>query len=128
MFEGKKIKTFVVDDDAEVLKTLKKILERKGHEVEAFSAAPAALERLKEEPPDLILTDLKMPEMDGIQFLTSARAVHPDIPVILITGFATIDTAVSAIKWGAFDYLRKPFEIKHIYEVIDRALASVKRG
>ena len=124
MFNNKKIKTLVVDDDAEVLKTLVKILKKKGHDVFPFESSITALEYLKQEKMDLILTDLKMPEMDGIQFLSRAKTLRPDAPVILITGFATIDTAVSAIKWGAFDYLRKPFEIKKIYEVVDRALSS----
>ena len=124
MFEAEKVRTLVVDDDAQVLRTLRRIIERKGHEVFSFESALAALDHLKREKVDLILTDLKMPEMDGIQFLSQAKALCPQAAVILITGFATIETAVSAIKWGAFDYLRKPFEIKKIYEVMDRALAS----
>lgn len=123
-----KIRTVVVDDDAEVLKTFKKILERKGHRVYAFESARAALEHLGKETADLILTDLKMPEMDGIQFLTQAKILRPHVPVIMTTGFAAIDTAVSAIKLGAFDYLKKPFELKKIYDVIDRALAAKNRG
>ena len=128
MFEKNRVKTLAVDDDAEVLRTIKRILERRGHEVFAFESARSALEHLKAEPVDLILTDLKMPEMDGIQFLSRAKALRPNVPVILITGFATIETAVSAIKWGAFDYVRKPFEVKKIYEVIERALGSKKGG
>ena len=60
--------------------------------------------------------------------MNQAKQIHPRTPVILVTGFASIDTAISAIKWGAFDYLRKPFEIKKIYEVIDRALKSAQGG
>ena len=128
MFEKNRVKTLAVDDDAEVLRTIKRILEKKGHEVFAYDSAGAALEHLKKETVDLILTDLKMPEMDGIQFLSRAKALRPYVPVILITGFATIETAVSAIKWGAFDYVRKPFEVKKIYEVIEGALGSKKGG
>ena len=124
MFETKKIKALVVDDDPDVLRTLAKILKRKGQDVHPFESPVAALEYLKREKVDIILTDLKMPEMDGIQFLYQAKALCPRVPVILITGYAAIDTAVSAIKLGAFDYLRKPFEIKKIYEVIDRALSA----
>lgn len=118
------MKILVVDDDAQVLRTLRKILEKKGHQVLAFGSALAALERLKEEPVDLILTDLKMPEMDGIEFLSRAKALHPETPVILVTGFATIEMTVSAIKRGAFDFLKKPFEVQKIVEVVERALAS----
>ena len=122
MFEREKTRVIVVDDDAEVLKTLRKILLRRGYEVFPFESSVQAVEFLKKGKVDLILSDLKMPEMDGIQFLNRAKGLHPKTPFILITGFATLDTAISAIKWGAFDYLRKPFEVKKIYEVIDRAL------
>ena len=129
MFEPKeKIKVLVVDDDGEVLKTLKKILLRRGYEVLAFESPVEALERLKAERVDLILTDLKMPQMDGVQFVSRAKEIHPRTPVILVTGYATVETAVAAVKWGAFDYLCKPFEIKKIYEVIDNALKSGKGG
>ncbi|OGR86481.1 MAG: hypothetical protein A3A86_06790 [Elusimicrobia bacterium RIFCSPLOWO2_01_FULL_60_11] len=122
MFENKDIRIVVADDDAEVLKTLAKILKRRGYEVFPFDSPHKALDFLRQEKVDLILSDLKMPDMDGIQFLDKAKKIHPKTPFILITGYATVDTAVSAIKWGAFDYLRKPFEVKKIYEVIDKAL------
>ena len=128
MFEAHKVKTLIIDDDAEVLRTLKKIVTKKGHLVWAFESALSALDYLKKEPVDLILSDLKMAEMDGIQFISQAKVLCPQAPMILVTGFASIETAVSAIQMGAFDYLRKPFEIKKIYEVIDRALASKKRS
>ncbi len=117
-----------MDDDVQVLRTLRKILERRGYVVTASENPIEALEIVKKEEFDLIVTDLKMPGMDGIQFLTQAKAARPGTPIILITGFAAIDTAVSAIKWGAFDYLRKPFEIKKIYDVIDRALQEKGGG
>jgi DNA-binding NtrC family response regulator len=120
----KEIRILVVDDDSAVLKTLKKVLNKKGYLVFDFDDPALALEHLAKEGVDLILTDLKMPQMDGIQFMVQALKSQPSAPVILITGFATIDTAVSAVKLGAFDYLRKPFEISKIYEVIARALES----
>ncbi len=122
MFDSKKTRVVVVDDDAEVLRTLKKILLRRRYEIFAFDSPIAALEHLRKEKADLILSDMKMPQMDGLQFLIQAKTLQPTTPFILITGYATIDTAVSAIQWGAFDYLRKPFEVKKIYEVIDLAL------
>ena len=124
MFENKKIRILVTDDDAELLKTLVKILSRRGYQTFPFESPVKALEFLKGEKVDLILSDLKMPEVDGIQFLDRAKSIRPKTPFILITGFATVDTAVSAIKNGAFDYLRKPFEVKKIYEVVDRALQT----
>lgn len=124
MFENKKIRVMVTDDDAEVLKTLVKILSRRGYQTFPFGSPVNALEFLKKEKVDLILSDLKMPGIDGIQFLDRAKSICPKTPFILITGFATVDTAVSAIKYGAFDYLCKPFEVKKIYEVVDRALQT----
>ena len=111
-----------MDDDAEVLRTLVKVISRRGYEVFPFDSPLKALMFLKRESADLILSDLKMPEMDGTQFLYDSKKLHPDVPFILITGYATIETAVTAIQNGAFDYLRKPFEVKKIYEVLDRAL------
>ena len=124
MFEAKKIRVVIADDDADVLKTLVKILSRRGYQTFPFESPLKALEFIKKEDSDLILSDLKMPEIDGIQFLDRVKSIRPKIPFILITGYATVDTAVSAIKFGAFDYLRKPFEVKKIYEVVDRALQT----
>ncbi len=121
---GKKIRILAVDDDAQVLGTLKKILEKKSYEVLGYTNPVDALARLKTGWVDLILTDLKMPEMDGLQFLEKAKRISPATPIILITAFATIETAVSAIRWGAYDYLTKPFEIKKICEVVKRCLKS----
>ena len=127
MFEFKKgIRVLVVDDDFYALGVLKEVLEKKGCRILDFTNPHAALEELKKEKVDLVLSDLKMPEMDGIHFMNQVKKMYPLVPVILITGFASIDTAVSAMKWGAFDYLKKPYEIPKIYEVIGRALQSIE--
>src|SRR3989344_5968191 len=114
----------MVDDDPEVLRTLEKIMKRKGYQTIPFSNPLLALETMRTRRPDLILTDLKMPEMDGIQFMQEAKKIHPSVPVVLITAYATVDTAVSAIQLGGFDHVRKPFEISRIYAVIEKALES----
>ena len=116
----------IVDDDKEVLNTLQRILQKRDYQVFTCDKPTQALEMLQSQPMDLILSDLKMPEMNGIQFLYQVKQDHPAIPVILVTGFGSIDSAVKTIQWGGFDYLQKPFEAKKIYEVIERALASSK--
>ena len=120
------MKVLVVDDDGPTLGALKRVIERDGHEALVFDNPVDALARMESEPVDLILTDLKMPGMDGIQFLYKLKSIYPRIPVILLTGHATVDSAVEAMQWGAFDYLRKPCEVTKIQEVIGRAVEFVK--
>lgn len=127
MFNSNKgIKILLVDDEPEILRTLKRILAKKNYAVITFEEPAKALEHLKTDAVHLIITDLKMPEMDGLQFLYRAKLLRPDTPVILVTGYATIPTAVSAIQTGAYDYIRKPFDIKKIYAVVEQALAYSK--
>lgn len=122
------LRILVVDDEPEILRTLKRILARKGYDVVTFEDPFKALDHLKTDRVHLILTDLKMPEMDGVQLLLRIKQHYPAIPVVLITAYATISTAVTAMQQGAFDYLRKPFDIKRIYEVVESALDSLKCG
>ncbi len=118
------IKIVIVDDEPEILKTLKRILEKKDYVVSIYENPVEALNFLKSNPVDLVITDLKMPEMDGILFLMSVKEFYPSVPIILITGYATIATAVTAIQKGAYDYIRKPFDVQKIYGVVEQALAS----
>lgn len=122
MFNPINLRVVVVDDEPEVLRTLGRILMKRGCEVFPFQSPLAALDFLKKQGADLIFSDLKMPEMDGIQFLHEAKSLRPAPPFILITGFASISTAVSAIQWGAAEYIQKPFDIKKIYDVMDKVL------
>ncbi len=123
----KKMKILIVDDEPDSLKVLKDIIEKKGYTTLAFQSPVQALNKIKTEEVDLILTDLKMPEMDGIQFLYQVKANHPLIPIIVLTGYASIDSAVKAVQWGAFDYLRKPCEVTRIYDVLERAGEFIKK-
>ena len=116
----------IVDDDKDVLNTLRRILERREYQVATCDGPLAALERLESYAADLVLSDLKMPEMNGLQFLYQVKRKRPSVPVILITGFGSVDSAVAAIQGGGFDYLQKPFEAKKIYEVVERALNADK--
>jgi DNA-binding NtrC family response regulator len=102
-------KILAVDDEPEMLETLEEILSGAGYQVRIETESPKAFELIATERPDLIITDLVMPEGDGIDFLERVKAHYSHIPVILLTGYATVDSAVEAMKKGASDYLSKPF-------------------
>src|SRR5438045_2592405 len=97
-------------------------LAREGHEITAAYDGPAALSKLGERKFDLMITDLKMPKMTGIELLTEAKKLRPDMPVVLMTAFATVQTAVEAMKLGAYDYLQKPFDGEEIKHLVERTL------
>lgn len=114
----------IVDDHTEVLSTIDRMLRKKGYQTETFDNPVSALERLKSAAFDLVITDLKMPQMDGLQLLYRVKQSNPGLPVVMITAYSSISTAVEAIKNGGFDYIRKPFDMQHLYGVVERALAS----
>jgi len=117
-----KIVILVIDDESVIRDGLQRILQGDRFEVETCKSGHIALERLQEKDFGLIITDLKMPGMNGIEVLKAVKALQPDIPVIMITGYATVDTAVEAMKNGAIDYIAKPFTPDQIHEKIERAL------
>jgi len=112
----------VIDDDPVALKQLRRILEKLGHRVSTFSNPLRALERLEESSCDLLISDFKMPYLDGLEVLNRAKRIHPDIEVVLITGYASLDGAVEATKQGAFHYLAKPFTPDQVRSVVSQAL------
>lgn len=114
----------VVDDEAVIRDGLKRVLEGESFVVETCSSGFHALEIMQQRELDLIITDLKMPGMSGIEVLKSVRILQPDIPVILITGYASIDTAVDAMKNGAADYISKPFAPDLLLEKVRIALGQ----
>ena len=112
----------VVDDDRELLTPLCDVLSEIGHEVACFASAEEALGVFQEQAFDLILVDLMMPQMDGIAFMKAAKTKDPLLVCIIVTGHATVQTAVEAMKEGAFDYLTKPLNWKALRPVLSRAL------
>ncbi len=111
-----------VDDERNVVESVKKALERVGYSVEVAGSAEAAQDRLERGPVDLVLCDIKLPGMDGMALLEHIKQTCPGTIVVMITGYATIESAVAAIKMGATDYLPKPFTPDQLRHVIARAM------
>jgi nitrogen regulation protein NR(I) len=116
----------VVEDDETIQNVLKSFLEKKGFEVTLAQNGEAALDLLRTETFDLVLTDLVMPGKGGMEVLKGAAASQPDTPVIVVTGFGTVQSAVEAMRAGAFDYLTKPFNLEELMIVLNKALSVSK--
>src|SRR5208282_3826748 len=112
----------IVDDQDMMRDSLAQILVRDGHEVVAAPDGAAAVARLGAARFDLLITDLRMPKMTGLELLAEAKRLRPDIPVVLMTAFATVANAVEAMKLGAYDYIQKPFNGDEIKLLVDRTL------
>jgi DNA-binding NtrC family response regulator len=112
----------VIEDDAKLREVLKKILDKKGFVVEVSATGSDAIERIEERLFDIALTDLKMPGMGGMDVLKAVKRISPQTYVIIMTAFGTIDSAVEAMKNGAFDYVTKPFRTEEILVVINKVL------
>lgn len=121
-------KILVVDDEQNMRIALFEALNRNGHEVTVAENGRMALELVGKGVPDLVITDIKMPEMDGLALLRQLKTAHADLPVVIMTGFATVDTAVQAMKLGAFDYILKPFPVEIIEETVARVFARQVPG
>jgi nitrogen regulation protein NR(I) len=117
----------IVDDERNLRRVLAAHLKREGWEVEEAADGAEALERLARGAWSLVITDLKMPNLDGLGLLEQTAARHPDLPVVLITAHGTIETAVTAMKRGAFDYITKPFDQEELLAVVRKALATSER-
>ncbi|MGD0275202.1 MAG: sigma-54 dependent transcriptional regulator, partial [Syntrophales bacterium] len=117
-------KILIVDDDQGMRDFLEIMLTREGYEVASSADAIKALNLLKKESFDLVITDLKMPKMDGIEFLKRIKEVSPETLSILITAYASGETALSALREGAYDYLEKDFDIEDLKGIIRSALAK----
>jgi len=115
-------KLLIVDDEAALMTALCKTLELEGYSTTGFTSAREALAHLREHSFDLLLTDLMMPEMDGITLLGAAQAIDRDLAGIVMTGHGTIDTAVKSLQSGAVDYVLKPFRLDNLLAVLTRAL------
>ena len=107
-----KNKVWVIDDDKSIRWVLEKALQKASINTRCFSNANGLLAALEEETPDALLTDIRMPGIDGIELLNKIQFSHPELPVIVMTAHSDLESAVSAFHSGAFEYLPKPFDIK----------------
>ena len=110
----KKQRVLIADDEQNIRRVLEAILKRAGFRPTAVADGEAALQALREEPFAALITDLKMPKMDGMELLRRAREEFEDMPVVMITAHGSVNSAVEAVKLGAFDYIEKPFEDRAI--------------
>jgi two-component system, NtrC family, response regulator HydG len=116
----------IVDDQDMMRDSLAATLVREGHEVVAAYDGQAGLNKLNERKFDLMITDLKMPKMTGIELLGEAKKLRPEMPVVLMTAFATVQTAVEAMKLGAYDYIQKPFDGDEVKLLVERTLEHAR--
>jgi two-component system response regulator AtoC len=116
----------VVDDDEGALKALMQVLRKESYRVEGASSGAEALQRLAQEPADLVITDIRMQRMDGMELMRELHARWPKLPVIVMTAFASIDTAIRSIHEGAYDYISKPYEVDDLRLTVRRALEQAR--
>ncbi len=113
----------VVDDDEETVTLLREILSKEGYSVDTAADGKTALDRINSSrAPELVISDIHMPDLDGMGLLAELRVRHQDVPVILMTAYGSLKTAVDGLRSGAFDYLSKPFIVDDIRLVVKRAL------
>lgn len=113
-----KNRILIVDDEQNVRQLIAKVLEKEGYEILTACNGEEGLEVFQKNNIDLIISDIKMPKMNGIEFLHKVKEQEPGVGFILITAFATMETAIDAIKSGAQDYVTKPFDIKEILNAV----------
>jgi DNA-binding NtrC family response regulator len=119
-------KLLIVDDEAVALRNLERVMSKAGYSVTAVQSGEEALELLEKQGFDLLLTDLRMEKVDGMRLLKVCRALHPDSEVIMITGYASAQSAVEAMKQGAFYYITKPFRLDEVRKVVAEAMEKIR--
>ncbi|MBW1982341.1 MAG: response regulator [Deltaproteobacteria bacterium] len=126
MGNDKKRQILILDDEPIVSKRLKPALEKAGYEVEAFTQSTKAMKRVQEKEFDIVITDLKMEGIDGMEFLTEVKKRSDKAEVIVITGFATMETAKESFQKGVFDFVAKPFKRAELLEIVRKAEEKVR--
>jgi len=116
--ERKRLKVLVVDDEPQIREVLQMTLDNDGYETDTADSGETALDVIGKFHPNIVFLDIRMPDMDGIQCLRRIKEISPEVEVIMISGFATIQMARRSLEIGAFDYIGKPLSFDHIREVI----------
>ncbi len=117
-------KIMVIDDEESMCRFMQIMLQKEGYDVTSTVSSKEALEEMKGKDYDLVIADLMMPEMNGLELLSRAKSIHPDINFIVMTAYASVDTAIEALKKGAFDYITKPFKVDEIKIAIKKSLTQ----
>ncbi|HEX7605083.1 MAG TPA: nitrogen regulation protein NR(I) [Usitatibacter sp.] len=118
---------WIIDDDRSIRWVFEKALEREGIPHRTFSAAQDAIDKLSEETPQVVVSDIRMPGITGLEFMQQLKAKLPSTPVIIMTAYSDLESAVAAFQGGAFEYLPKPFDVDHAVELVRRALDESRR-
>lgn len=116
----------IIDDEDVALRNLERILKKQDYEIVTANTGPKGLKLIKEETFDIVLTDLRMEKVDGQKILEECRSIHPATEVIMITGYATVDSAIAAIKKGAYHYISKPYRIDEVRNTVEEAVEKVR--
>ena len=111
-------KILVVDDEQDICKTIKDALEKEGYVVEIAGSGNEALSLFKSVKPDLVLIDVRMPEMNGVDLLKKLREIDKDVPVAMITAYEDMALAEESLKLGAYDYIKKPFDLNYLRQSV----------
>ena len=122
---GGAIRVLIVDDEERFRTTTQKVLSRRGLEVSLAASGKEAIEKITENP-DVIILDVKMPEMDGLETLREIKKINPGVEVIILTGHASVDSAVEGMRWGAYDFLIKPCDMEELIDKIEGAYTLKK--
>jgi DNA-binding NtrC family response regulator len=122
----KKSRLLLVEDEKIALKNLQHVMKKEGYDVTGTTSGAAALSLIEKEEFDLVLTDLRMPKVDGLEVLRKCRELHPDLEVIMITAYATVPSAVETMKKGAYHFIPKPFHLDEVRQTVREALEKVR--
>ncbi len=124
--DTRRLRILVLDDEPIVCKRLKPALEKLGCDVKTFTESSEAMHEIQQIDYDIIITDLKMKGIDGMRFLQEAKRKSPRTEVIVITGFATLETAKESFRKGVLDFIAKPFKLTEIQRVVEQAVAKIQ--
>ena len=116
----------IIDDEEVALRNLERIIGKQDYEIFTASTGPAGLKMIQEDRFDVVLTDLRMEQVDGQKILEECRMIHPETEVIMITGYATVDSAIEAMKKGAYHYIAKPYRIEEVRNTVEEAVEKVR--
>src|SRR2546428_1875205 len=117
-------KILLIEDDPGIVMTLRRVLTEEGHQVQVETRGDNGLKGARGEAFDVVITDMKLPGLSGLDLVRELHGIQPRLPIILITAHGTTETAIEATKAGAYDYLLKPFEIPELIDLVEKAVAS----